>query len=109
MSGTPASLSGSAANARKSGSEWTCTRPNLLTVVQSRRHPHRTHEEFEVLPEVDREAGALMTLDVESVERDPGDDVVGAAGRAGGGQGRRRGDRVATSDSASRRTRGSSS
>ena len=83
MSGTPASLSGSAANARKSGSECTWTSAEPLSAVQSRGHPHRAREELEVLAEVDAEPGALVALDVESVERDAGDDVLGGlAGKA---------------------------
>ena len=76
---------------------------------QSRSGPRRADEECEVLAQVDAEPGALVALDVEPV-----DARRRRRRRRRVGPARRRprtstGSPAATSDSASRRTRGSSS
>ncbi len=69
--------------------------------------PPRTGEELEVFAQVDPEAGALVALDVEAMEADPGQ--VAAAGPGRRRPRTRTGRPAATMASASRRTRGSSS
>ena len=66
--GTPTSRSGRAANARKSGSEWTWTSAKRRRRCARVSGPRRPDEEREVLAQVRPEAGALVALDVEAVD-----------------------------------------
>ncbi len=83
--------------------------PEPMPSMEAGGRPRRAGEELEVLAQVDAEPGSLVALDVEPVEPDARHQCPAAAW-----PGRRRpstttGRPVATSDSASRRTRGSSS
>ena len=108
MTGTPTSRSGSAAKTRKSGQRVHLDEGVAASRVGAHEGEAGADEEGQVLDQVDAEAGALVALHAEPVDRDAGDRL------APGSDGRRRaktstGVPAAASASASRRTRGSSS
>ena len=80
-----------------------------LAAVGLDRCPSGSDQERQVLAQVRPESCALVALDVEPPDVHAAPDFLGGLARAGAGRGRGPGVRSPTSDSASRRTRGSSS